>query len=149
MAKLKVSNEWWTSPTESESGNLIIVTGRKDIDNIKQTGKYNDRVEVTWKYVPESNNMPDFATSSIMEKVTDALNEAFNKDPIAVMTGIYTGDGERNWIFYTLSVSIFEKKFNEILAPFDLLPISLYVEKDPNWDEYSEMKEQSEILEGD
>lgn len=33
------------------------------------------------------------------------------------MTGIYTGDGERNWIFYTLSLPIFGSKLNEALAP--------------------------------
>lgn len=143
--KLKISDDWWTSPTESENGKLIMVTGRANIDNVKATGKYNIRVEINWHYQGDQSGMPDLPTSTIMEGVTDALSEVFRKDPVAVMTGIYTGDNERNWIFYTCSVHIFEKKINEALAPFDLLPIKIYTENDPDWLEYQEMKEASEI----
>jgi hypothetical protein len=47
--------------------------------------------------------------------------------------------------FYTTSVHIFEKKINEALAPFDLLPISIYTENDADWNEYDEMREATEI----
>lgn len=140
MAKLKITNEWWTAPAEGENGELVLVTGRRDIDNVMASGVFNDRVEVTWKYKPEKNGMPDFKTSSLMEEVQDALEGAFAKDPVAVLTGVYTGAGERNWIFYTRSVNIFGKKLNEALASFELLPIGLYAEKDPEWNEYKEMK---------
>lgn len=149
MANIKVTDEWWTSPTESETGGLIIVTGRRNVEVFIETGKYNDRVEVTWKYESDKNGLPDFKTSSLMEEITDAFNKEFNSDPVAVLTGIYTGDGERNWIFYTRSLHIFERKFNEILSPYELLPLSLYVEKDSEWNEYKEMKELSEIDEGE
>ena len=81
-----------------------------------------------------------------MEDVQDAMQSAFIKDPVAVLTGIYTGDGERNWVFYTLSTHIFGRKINEALAPFDLLPIEIYTENDPKWAEYDEMKAASEIV---
>lgn len=29
MAKLKISDDWWTAPAEGENGNLILVTGRR------------------------------------------------------------------------------------------------------------------------
>ena len=57
-----------------------------------------------------------------------------------IITGIYTGAGERNWVFYTRSTHIFNRKFNEILAPFPILPITIYAEKDPEWNEYREMR---------
>ena len=89
---------------------------------------------------PAEKGMPDNTTSKLMEQVHDALCAEFKKDPVAVLTGVYTGAGERNWVFYTRSVNIFGKKFNKILAPFELLPIKLYVEKDPEWNEYREMR---------
>lgn len=149
MAKLKIGNEWWTSPTESETGALIMVTGRQGIEPVIATGKYNDRIEITWKYTPEKNGMPDFKTSSLMEQVTDALNNAFAKDSAAVMTGIYTGDGERNWVFYTLNPKKFQYMLNDALKDFELLPITLYAEKDPEWNEYREMKDLSEVFSDD
>lgn len=149
MAKLKIGNEWWTSPTESETGALIMVTGRQGAEPVIATGKYNDRIEITWKYTPEKNGMPDFKTSSLMEQVTDALNNAFAKDSAAVMTGIYTGDGERNWVFYTLNPKKFQYMLNDALKDFELLPITLYAEKDPEWNEYREMKDLSEVFSDD
>ena len=141
MPKLNVSSEWWTAPTESEDGHLIIVTGRSDIDHLRRTGKYNVRIEITWLYTPAEDGMPDYETSSLMEKVTDTLNATFDSDPVGIMTGIYTGDSERNWIFYCISVNIFCRKLNEALSAFETLPISLSAYTDPKWCEYDEMTE--------
>jgi hypothetical protein len=149
MAKLKISDEWWTSPAETDNGKSIIVTGRRNMEPVMATGKYNDRVEVTWKYEGDGRGLPDEKTSKIMGQVHDAFVTEFEKDPVAVLTGIYTGDGERNWVLYTQSTHIFERKFNEALAEFPLLPISIYVEHDPEWKEYREMRENTEIMEGE
>jgi hypothetical protein len=137
--------EWWTSPTESESGALVMVTGRRDIDKFKNNPRFSIRVEVTWKYEQSGSGMPNTETAELMQEVQDKLQHEFIKDPVAVLTGIYTGDGERNWVFYTTSTFIFEKKINSALAEMPLLPISIYTENDPDWAEYTEMKELSEI----
>ena len=84
MTKFKIGDEWWTTPTESENGNRIIVTGRRGVENAIASGKFNDRIEITWKYDSDKNGMPDFKTSSLMEAVTDALNAAFKKDQAAI-----------------------------------------------------------------
>ena len=140
MAKLKISDEWWTAPAEGDNGELILVTGRRNMDEIMASNIFNDRIEVTWNYAPQANGLPDESTSKLMEQVHDALRAEFDKDPVAIMTGIYTGAGERNWIFYTRSINIFGRKLNEILTPFELLPLSIYAEKDPEWNEYREMR---------
>ena len=93
------------------------------------------RVEVTWKYDGDDKGMPDKETSTMMEEVQDALQKEFKKDPVAVLTGVFTGDNQRDWIFYTLSTHIFGRKLNEVLAPFPLLPLTIYTENDPSWEE--------------
>ena len=148
MARVKFNSEWWTAPAESESGAMILVTGRSGLENVIATGEYNDRIEVTWKYEADAKGFPDFATSKLMEEVTDALNKVFDKDRSAVMTGIYTGDGERTLVFYTLNPKYFQNAFNRALAPYPLLPLSIYAEKDPEWNEYREMLE-AEITDSD
>ena len=135
------SGSWWTAPTESESGRLIMVTGRKDIDNFRSNERFKIRIEVTWKYEGDENGMPDTATSQLMEEAQNALQNEFHKDPVAVLTGIFTGDDQRDWIFYATSTHIFGKKINKALADFPQLPISIYAENDPEWQEYDEMSE--------
>ncbi len=132
---------WWTAPTQSETDRLIMVTGRKDVEAFRNNPKFNIRVEVTWPYEGDATGMPDLATSTLMEETQDKLTEAFEKDPVAVLTGIFTGDNERNWIFYTLSTHIFGRKLNEALKDMPVLPISIYCENDPDWREYDEMSE--------
>jgi len=148
MAKLIISNDWWTAPAEGETGNLILVTGRRGMDNVIATGLYRYRVEVTWPYQGDERALPAYSESKMMEQVTDALNECFDRDPVAVMTGIYTGDGHRNWLFYTRSLHIFQRKFNEALAAYPALPLQFEAEEDPDWQEYREMC-QCEIGEGE
>ena len=136
MARLKVSDEWWTSPCDSDNGALVIATVREDLDNVFATGKYEYRVEVTWHYDGDEKGMPLESDSQLMEAATDALNAAFNADPVAVMTEIYTGDNERNWVFYTRSLHIFQRKFNEALSGLDPMPLEFDVTHDPDWEEY-------------
>ena len=130
-----------TAPTSSESGLVIMVTGRKDIDKFRNNPRFDKRVEVTWKYSGDKSGMPDKATSTLMEEVQDALVAAFDKDPVAVLTGIFTGDNQRDWIFYTLSTHIFGRKLNEALSDFPMLPIEIYCENDADWNQYNEMSE--------
>lgn len=134
-------DSWWTAPAESEDGHLIMVTGRRDVDKFRSNPRFSIRIEVTWKYDGDSTGMPDTATSQLMEEAQEALLNIFHKDPVAILTGIFTGDGQREWVFYSLSTHIFGKKLNEALAPFPMLPISVYCENDPGWQQYDEMAE--------
>ena len=148
MAKLIISDDWWTAPAEGEKGNLVLVTGRRSLDNVIQTGLYRYRVEVTLPYDGDSKGLPSYADSKVMEQVTDALNESFDRDPVAVLTGIYTGDGQRNWVFYTRSLHIVQRKFNEALQDLPALPLEFEAEEDPDWQEYREMC-QCEVADGE
>ena len=65
-------------------------------------------------------------------------------DKLAILTGVYTGGGEKVWVFYTRTVRVFGERLNEALAPFELLPISIYTEMDPDWEEYKDMYEMKE-----
>ena len=83
MGKLKLTNEWWTAPAQSEDGRVILVTGRRDMEPAMATGAYNYRVEITWRYEGDASGMPDKATSTLMGQVHDALSQAFDRDPTA------------------------------------------------------------------
>lgn len=138
--KLKIRNEWWSAPATGDSGELIIVTGRRDMAGVRATGAYNYRVEISWDYAPDSQGMPNVATSTLMEQVGDAMEATFSRDPVAVIVGIYTGGGRRDWIVYTRSLHIFQRKLNEALATFEqTLPLQFAAYDDPEWNEYDEI----------
>ncbi len=136
---------WWTSPLEDEEGRAIIVTGRGDVEKFRSNPKFKIRVEVTIPYSPTPDGLPAGEDATLLEEILDSFQKVLKADPAAVLTGIYTGAGERNMVFYTLSTNIFNKKLNQALEPFPLLPLRISAENDPDWAEYDEMRELSYI----
>ena len=100
----------------------------------------NIRVEVTMPYTPAGPlGFPDEATSELLDRATEAMQAELKGKTTAIMTGIYTGAGERNWVFYTFSTDAFGGFLNRALAELPLLPLQIYAENDPDWAEYDEM----------
>ena len=142
---MKVTDKWWSYPAAADNGKTVIVTGRDAIDNFRESGKYIYRIDVSWRYNALPDGMPEEDDARLMEQVNDALLEAFKKDPIAVVTGIYTGDGERDWVFYTRSLPIFNKVFNRALEDLPTIPFVIDAEVDADWSEYTHMREETYV----
>lgn len=138
---MKLSNEWFTAFSEDESGHMVTVNGRDELTEFVESGKFKERVEITWKYESDEKGMPLDAEAEKMEAVQEALRKAMEKDKLSILTGVYTGGGEKIWIYYTRTVRVFGERLNEALAPFELLPLSIYTEVDPEWEEYLDMYE--------
>lgn len=144
-----MKTRWWTAPTEGENGKTVIVTGRDYMDEIIRKGKFIYRVTVSWQYDVLPSGMPEDSDAFLMEKATDALQAEFDKDKVAYMTGIYTGEGRRDWVFYTSNLNIFGKVFNRALVDLEQMPLLIEAEEDPDWAEYREMRDISFIPETD
>lgn len=145
MKKFKIPDEWWSCPAESDNGRTIIVTGRRDVGEAMNSGEFRFRIDIAWNYEADSSGMPTDADARLMEEVTEALKSKFKKDPIGIMTGIYTGDGCRQWIFYTRNLMLFQSVFNKALIDLPLIPFVISAEEDVEWNEYREMREISYI----
>ena len=141
--------KWWSYPAEGESGKTVIVSGHDGIEKFKDSGKYIYRIDVTWRYNALSSGMPDDNDAKLMEEATDALQAAFSKDKVAVMTGIYTGDGRRDWVFYTKNLKIFSIVFNKALQEVDSMPLEIEASEDSEWEEYTNMRELTYIPDAD
>ena len=144
---MKNSEVWWTYPAVGENGKTVLVTGRDKLDDWRESGKYIFRIDVTWKYNALPDGMPEDEEAKIMEQATDALLNAFKKDKVAVMTGIYTGDGSRDWVFYTKNLKIFSTVFNRALEELPQMPLLIEAEEDKDWSEYLHMREETFIPE--
>lgn len=134
-------DDWLTFPTVDEQGNTIIVTGRLDVAKYRSRERNSIRVEVTLPYTPAGElGFPDEETARLLEEITDSFEAHLDGKNTALLTGIYTGAGERNWVFYTFSTESFNGFLNRALAAFPLLPLNIYAENDPEWAEYDEMR---------
>jgi len=141
---MKLSDEWFTALSQNDNGQLITVSGRDELTEFVNSGKYNERAEVTWKYDGDEKGMPPESIAKQIEAVEEALRHVMEKDKLAITTAIYTGGGEKTWVFYTRTARVFGERLNEALASFELLPITIYTEVDPGWEEYLDMYEMKE-----
>lgn len=142
-------DKWWSYPADGENGKTVIVSGHDGINKFRENGKYIYRIDVSWRYNALPSGMPEDADAELMEQATDALQAAFTKDKVAVMTGIYTGDGRRDWVFYTKNLHIFSIVFNKALETLDAMPLEISASEDPGWEEYSEMREMTYVPDED
>lgn len=142
---MKIKDIFWTYPAETESGKTLIITGRDGLDEARLGGKYTFRVIVSLRYNPLPDGMPDAEAAENLEKITDALLSETKKDPAAIITGIYTGDSLRDWVFYTRSLHIFRNIFNRALVDLPEFPFEISAAEDPDWEEYLDMKSQTYI----
>lgn len=140
---------WWTAPAESEDGRTILVSGRDCMDKAMTSGKYTERVTVSWPYADTPDGLPDHDTSTLMEQADEALRQELKKEKGCLLTGIYTGAGEREWVFYVKHTGIFQSMLNRAWASLPVLPVSISAEKDPDWEEYKEMKASTYIPDTD
>ena len=133
---MKLTDDWFTIISEAENGSLVYITGRNNIAEFRKSGKFNERLDIVWRY---EGNMPTEELSMQMEEMQELLKKAVEKDKLAILTGVYNGGGERCWIFYTRTVRVFCERLNEALRELPTLPLELSAEADADWEEYLDM----------
>jgi hypothetical protein len=138
-----LTDKWFTALAENEDGSYTFISGRSDIDDFIASGKMKERLEVTWTYAPDSKGLPaDDNEAELMEEVEEKLRHAMEKDKLAILTGIYTGQGKRQWIYIARNTPAFGERLNATLSVYPRqLPIEIYAEKDPENQEYKELLE--------
>lgn len=137
---MTLTDKWFTALSDNEDGTYTFISGRSDIEAFIEQGKLGERVEVTWHYAKDEKGLPaDDREAQVMEAVEERLRKAMEKDRLAILTGIYTGQGKREWIFITRSTTAFGQRLNEALTGLPQLPIEIYAEADPHNDEYRQL----------
>lgn len=146
---MKAPDKWWSFPAEGEKGQRVIVTGRDGMDPFIEKGKYIYRIDIEWEYNALPDGMPEDGDAELMGEATDCMLETFHKDPVGIMTGIYTGEGKRTWVFYAQNLRVFGNVLNRALADLPTMPLVIEASEDRDWEEYREMREETYIPDED
>ena len=125
---------------EGESGRTVIVTGRDNMTKVMDSGKMPYLIRVSWRYEALPDGMPVERDAELMGRVQDAFEATFRKDKAAYLVAVFTGEGRRDWLFYTGNLNIFNKVFNRALEDIEeTIPFEIDAQSDPEWGEYREM----------
>ncbi|MBO6012649.1 MAG: DUF695 domain-containing protein [Bacteroidales bacterium] len=139
---MQLTDNWFTALSENEDGTFTFISGRTGIDEFINSHKLRERIEVVWTYQADAKGLPaDDAEAQRMEEVVDKLREVMEKDKLAIMTGVYTGQGQREINFICRNVAAFGERLNNTLSVYPKLPIVIHAYDDPDNEEYRDLLE--------
>lgn len=137
-----LTDNWFTALSENEDGTYTFISGRTGIEEFIKSRKLRERLEVVWTYNADGKGLPaDDKEAQLMEEVGDLLRKVMEKDKLAIVTGIYTGQGKREINFICRSIGAFGDRLNDALSKYPQLPIVVNAYDDPDNEEYRELLE--------
>jgi hypothetical protein len=132
----------WTVAKASDQGKPLIIRFRSTPPTgINQTN-YRHMMAISWKYEPSSDaGMPSPKESDRMKGLEDLLNQAFEPVQQAFLTVVVTGNGVREWQWYSRDPAEFMSLLNKALAGHSQFPITVSKQDDPEWEAYSQFQQ--------
>jgi hypothetical protein len=131
---------WSTAmATRPSDGHRIVYRYRSEFGPSFKRSAYPDRVIIAWSYKSE-NGMPSKAERESMDRMEDLLAPYVEQTSLSTLTLVSTGEGLREWVYYTASQSEFMAKVNLALRGHPRFPLEIDLWKDPEWKRYEEFK---------
>ena len=129
---------WATATSKHESnGRVIIFRYIKEFDKDFKRSDQPTRIILVWRYEGEKG-MPNKAEHARMNELEDALEPMVESGGFSTLALVSTGEGLREWIYYTKSEEAFFEKLNLALRELKPFPIEIHSADDPEWKNYEE-----------
>lgn len=131
---------WSTAvATRPSDGHRIIYRYRSEFDQSFKRSSYPDRVAIAWTY-NSANGMPSKAERESMDRMEDLLAPYVEQTSLSKLVLVSTGEGLREWVYYSKSQDEFLAKVNKALRGLPRFPVEIDLWKDPEWKRYEEFK---------
>jgi Family of unknown function (DUF695) len=132
--------QWATATSKQEgTGRAIVFRYAKEFRKGFQMGALPERIIVVWKYKSEAG-MPSVEERKSMDRMEDLIAPLVDTAGMSVLSLVSTGEGIREWIFYTKSEQYFFEELNSALATQPRFPIEIHAASDPTWETYKKFK---------
>jgi hypothetical protein len=103
----------------------------------REIKKLSTLIVVSWLLESaDGNGLPNEDELDEMEFFENLMDEALVEKGTARLMTVFTGEGVREWQFYTDDEEFFMRKFNEAMEGKPVLPIEIEAFEDENWDAY-------------
>jgi hypothetical protein len=131
-----IAQVWATAISKNESaGTAIVFRYIKEFAPAFVRGEQPIRIIITWNY-EGAKGMPNAETNGRMIELEDVLDPAVSADALSTLSLVSTGNGLKEWIYYTKSEAEFFARLNAVLGPLAAFPIEIHVAEDPTWKSY-------------
>lgn len=126
--------EDWTLAQGKAGGNNTIVRALARVPLAEQRDARPVLVTLTWSYDGEATaGMPPRAIYDRIEGFEETLFAALDEEDWATEAAAITGNGARQWRFYTADAEDFMARFSATMIGHPLYPIELAATPDAAW----------------
>lgn len=129
----------WMVATTKVNDQTIVIRSRSALPDIEKRAATPVLVIIHWDYSDESDDMPPPEVDEAQEAFLSAIEASNSEDPWCIEAAALTGNGQREWRFYTQSADLFQDNLNEVLAEHPVYPLSFEVFDDPTWEALAEI----------
>jgi hypothetical protein len=103
---------------------------------------YRHLIAVSWPYEPmNESGMPAQDEAAQMGEFEDLLQTALEGPGQAYLTVVVTGNGVREWQWYSRSGEETMALVNEALSNYEPFPVEFSIQDDPRWEGYARFHE--------
>ena len=130
---------WVVEEGELENGLPFNLRFREDLPDEREIKKLNTLIVVSWFFESENGTgMPKDEELQRMEDFENLMDDELVEKGTARLMTVFTGEGIREWQFYTDDEEFFMEKFNQAMNGKPVLPLEIEALEDENWDAYKD-----------
>lgn len=131
----------WATATSKHAtnGRVIVFRFAKEFRAGFEKSALADRVILAWRY-NSASGLPVVQEREAMDRMEDLLAPVVDKPGVAVLALVSTGEGLREWVYYTRSEQEFLNSLNQALAGAQRFPIEIHTASDPQWSTYERFR---------
>lgn len=132
-----MSQEWLTAAADYEDGSKKVYSVRQHAPQGADPEEFSTVVVIEWIFDDE---LPDAHLLQEMQ-VFEELLEPLDDGEEHFMAHVITGDGQREWCYYTKNYARFIKHMNRLLAGHQHYPLDIEYQEHTDWEYWQEILE--------
>ena len=132
-----MEHEWLTVAQDYEDGTKKIYSVRQHPPAGATPEDFSTVVVIEWIFEAQ---LPDAHLLKEMQAFEDLLEPLDNGEE-SFLVHIITGDGQREWCYYTRSYPRFIKHMNQLLAGHRHYPLDIEYQDHTDWEYWEEIRE--------
>lgn len=143
-----VGDDQWTVLQAEKNGKPLLIRYRRQRPPGVEPAAFPFLLSATWSYRTNDAGLPGPEEMPLMDKFEDALVSALEASQTAYLMVILTGNGERDWLWYTCGEAEAMHQVNQALKGHKPYPVQFSVQQDRRWRAYTQFDTASSLPSG-
>lgn len=130
------SEDRWSVGQGQKNGQPLLIRFRSEPPQGVDAAAYPFLLSATWSYQAGRAGMPDAEELERMTRFEEALESTLEGSQSAYLMLVFTGNGNRDWLFYSRGEDDSMRRINQGLKGHPVYPVEFSVQRDPHWRAY-------------